>query len=63
MPEVVYLTPVQAAVRGATDEDLRIQALIQSADPSWHLGLPRDHINLIPNPISGRIERAELWPS
>lgn len=40
-----------------------VESLIHQVDPSWSLDEPRDHINLIPDPVTGHIVRAELWQS
>ena len=42
-----------------TDNDLRIEALIQRVDPAWKIGDPRDHIDLLPGP-DGHIIEARL---
>lgn len=42
-----------------TENDLRIESLIQQVDPSWKLGDDRSHVTLVPNG-DGKIVEARL---
>jgi hypothetical protein len=42
-----------------TPHDLRVEKLIQQVDPTWKLGDPRDHVELIPGP-DGHIASARV---
>lgn len=51
--------PATSQDGGPTENDLRIEALIQRVDPSWHLGDDRDHVTLVPD-ANGTITEARL---
>jgi hypothetical protein len=51
--------PAEQVVSRNTDNDLRIESLIQLVDPEWKLGDPRDHVTLIPG-SDGHIVEARL---
>jgi hypothetical protein len=51
--------PPARPAKPCSAEDRRVEALIQAVDPSWTLGDPRKHIELVPD-AEGRIVEARL---